>query len=809
MPNRTTRGRPRSRSPSRGQTTRRSPNRRAQTQRKHPGLISGFFKLVGFAILGTCLLGAVALGVYMLELDRKIHNKFEGKRWALPARVYARPLEVFAGMRLSSDALIAQLNLIPYHKLDYPQRPGTYSQHGQAIDIYTRAFAFWDGTEQARKVRLTFNRNTLQTIRSLDNQPPPTLMRLEPAEIASIYPTHGEDRILVKHEQLPSILVDALIAVEDRSYYNHFGIDLRGISRAFVANLRAGRIVQGGSTLTQQLVKNFFLSNERSYARKINEILMALLIEWRYDKNEILEAYANEVNLGQDGGRSINGLGLASQFYFNRALDELDLHHVALLVGLVKGPSKYDPHRHPQAAKQRRALVLNIMAQQNLISRRDAQIAQQMPLEIVARIPRANSRYPAFLDLVRRHLRENYREQDLTSEGLKIFTTLDPNIQEAAEQSLITILPKLEKKARLETGLLQAAMIVADNQTGELRAIVGGRDVRLAGFNRAISAQRPAGSLLKPAVYLTALENPEIYTLATMLDDVNPLIHTTYDGTLWEPQNYDKKMHGWVMLRDALAKSHNIPTARLGLDLDLTRVVKTLKRLGLDHRNIPPYPSLVLGSLDVSPLEVAQIYSAFASGGYRLPLRTITEVTAANGKPLPRLYSLSLQQAIDAGPAYLIISALQKVVQSGTASAAGRAFPNLGLAGKTGTTDELRDSWFAGFSGNILSVAWVGRDDNQPAGLSGSKGALPLWIDVMRRLPLEPLQPHEPADVEQILIDPRSGQLANNSCRGAEWMPFLTGSEPRYLAPCAGGGSTSDETASEDSLGSFFRRLLE
>lgn len=771
--------------------------------------------LFGLLILGGGLVGALALGVYMTQLNGVIQAKFEGKRWALPARVYARPLQLFPGAELNAEQFAAEIGLLPYRAGSNPNRPGTYSRRDNLFDVYTRSFTFWDGVEPSRKVRLRFGNKNLQAIEGLDAQAAPTLMRLEPVEIAGIYPAHGEDRVLVKFENIPPALIDTLMAVEDRSFYSHFGVDPKGITRAFLANLRAGRTVQGGSTLTQQLIKNFFLTSERSYKRKINEILMALLVEWHYDKHEILEAYANEAYLGQDGGRSVHGFGLASRFYFDRALTELDLHHIALLVGMVQAPSKYDPRRFPGQATQRRATVLDVMVDQHLISADDAVIAKQMPLDVTPKAPKGRGRYPAFLELVRRQLRQNYREEDLTSEGLKVFTTLDPDIQSRTEQALLSRLPKLDKKAGFKPGTLETAAVVADTQTGEIRAIVGARDVRLEGFNRALDAKRPAGSLLKPAVYLAALERPLDYTLATLLDD-SALAFKAGNGQVWEPKNYDKRFHGQVMLMDSLVRSYNVATARLGLDLDAINVVKILKRLGLGG-DIKPFPSLVLGAVDVSPYEIAQLYATFASGGYRLPLRAITEVTGVDGQPLPRLYSLSLEQAVKPGPSYLITRAMQRVAETGTAKSVAKLMPNMGIAGKTGTTDELRDSWFAGFSGNYLSVVWLGRDDNKPAKLTGATGALPLWIDIMKQLPSVPLALAEPSGIEWLLIDPLSGRLADTNCSGALKMPFMAGSAPMNWAPCSyyqtnsanTNGNANTTTQDSENMGSFFNRLLQ
>ena len=795
---------------------------RNKSKGRRPSAIKAALRLIGFVLLGGTTILALAVGVYALKVDSELRAQFDGKRWAIPARVYARPLELFSGLAMSADQFLSELELLRYRAADDPRLPGTYARNGASFEVITRSFAFWDGAEASRHIRVGFEGDSLETLDALDSQGDPGLWRMEPAEIAGIYPSHKEDRILVKREEIPSVLVDALIAVEDRSFYEHWGVDVKGIMRALIANLKAGRTVQGGSTLTQQLVKNFFLTNVRTVKRKLNEMLRAVLIELHYSKDEILEAYANEVYLGQDGDRAIHGLGLASRFYFGRRLDELNLHHVALLVGLIRGPSYYDPRRHPERAEARRELVLNVMVDQNLVSAEDAAIAKAMPLDVLAEPPSGISRYPAFIELVQRQLREHYREEDLTTEGLKIFTTLNPQVQKAAEQAIITKLPDLEKaKAKAEE--LDAAAVLANPQTGEVLAVVGGREVRLAGFNRALDAQRPIGSLVKPAVYLTALEYPGRYTLATLLNDRTPLVYSDGRGKKWSPSNYDKRYHGEVLLQEALAHSYNVPTARLGLDLGVMEVVKTLQRLGIE-KDPQPYPSLLLGSLDLSPFEVTQMYETFASGGFRIPLRAIREVTTAEGEPLQR-YPLRVEKAIEPGPAYLITKAMQRVVESGTASAMKQLIPSeLGIAGKTGTTDDYRDSWFAGFSGNVVAVVWIGRDDNQPTGLSGSSGALRVWMEIMKNLHLEPVALAPPSQIEYVPIDPRSGLLADGNCRGRRSIPFLAGSAPYYPAPCSAAyysgrqdylqddGYTSGPSrpaSSEDAIDEFFRRLME
>lgn len=815
-------------------------------------MVRSLLSLVFSLVLGGVLLGGLGLGIYMLYLDAVIRAEFDQKRWAMPAKVYARPLELFESMALSADAFAEELRLLRYRDMNCPETPpqpannkrrirrkappvqvctpppggaqsptssGSYVREGETFEIATRDFTFWDSAEPTRRVRLTFAGNLLVEIASLDGQEKPGLLRMDPPEIAGIYPSHYEDRILLKGEDLPPALVDTLLAVEDRSFFEHAGINPKGIFRALVANLRAGRTVQGGSTLTQQLVKTLFLSNERTFRRKINEVLMAILIDSRYGKNEILEAYTNAIYLGQDGSRAIHGFGLASQFYFGKPLEELDLHQLALLVGIIKGPSVYDPRKHPEPAKERRSLVLDIMAEQNLISAEDATVAKEMPLDVMPKTASGITAYPAFLELVQRQLRQYYKAEDLLTEGLRVFTTLDPRTQAVAENTITSQLPALEKSEH-RARPLQGAAVVADTQNGEVLAMVGDREPKALGFNRALDAKRLAGSLVKPIVYLTALEQPERYTLVTLLND-SPLVYTS-GGQRWTPANYDRRYHGRVTLRDALARSYNIPAVRVGLDMDVINVVEMLRRLGFE-RDLKPYPSLLLGAFDATPFEIAQVYASMASGGFRIPLRAIREVTDSKGQSLQH-YSLDVTKAVEPGPAYLITHAMQQVVKAGTASAVkGRLSPELNLAGKTGTTDDYRDSWFAGFSGNRIAVVWLGRDDNKPTGFSGSSGALRVWMDLMVGLALEPVDTPPPADVEEIRVDPHSGLRLGSGCGRGQAVPFMIGSGPKGSASChapppvrrarklpsGADGPGQDGAGEPDGMSDFFRQLME
>jgi penicillin-binding protein 1B len=781
--------------------------RRSSKSKPHPrksgGRRRGWLRTLGRWLI-LPLLGLTLVGVlYGIYLDQVVQTRFEGRRWTLPARVYARPLELFAGRRLSPDALQEELERLGYTRTKHPNRPGAYSRHRQRFLLRTRPFSFWDGKESSRYLEVKFKDGRIASLKPAAGGPDPGLARLDAAHIGSIYPAHQEDRMLLQRKELPELLVRTLLAVEDRHFYQHHGVDQLAILRALWSNLRAGRVVQGGSTLTQQLIKSFYLSNERSLPRKLHEAAMALLLERRYGKEEILEAYANEIYMGQDGRRAIHGFALASLFYFNRPLAELDLARTALLVGLIKGPSLYNPRGHPERARQRRNLVLDLLAQQGVASAEQVTTAKRAELGVSRKGGRPTGRYPAFMELVRRQLKRDYREADLNSEGLRIFTTLDPLVQVRAEQAIARRLPQMEKSKR--SAELEAAAVVAGAENGEVLALVGGRRSGYSGFNRALEAVRPIGSLIKPVVYLEALSRPDRYTPVSPLKD-QPVQLKGRDGKLWRPKNFDGKTHGRVPLYQALARSYNLATVNLGMDLGLQRVVQRLQDLGLE-REVRPLPSLLLGSLSLTPLEVAQLYQGLAAGGFRAPLRAVREVLDANGRSLSR-YPLEMQQVADPGPVHLLNWVLGQVVEQGTGRGLKKQLPKgLRVAGKTGTSDDYRDSWFAGFSGDKVAVVWVGRDDNKPAGLSGSTGAMRVWGDIIAGSDSAPLLAQPPRDVEILWVEPASGLLADAQCPGALQVPFLRGSGPREKAAC--GRKENRVRRKENPVKNFFERFFQ
>jgi penicillin-binding protein 1B len=784
---------------------------------KLPSSLSNRFpfniKLPGKALRLFALLLLLGLSGYIYYLDVTIREAFEGRKFALPARVYGRALEVYPGLKLTREQLVDEFKSIGYHENPQPDEAATYKNTLNGIEFTTREFVFGDGPQSLQHLRIEFADGMVSSLQVRGgNDADVPLLRMEPPVIGGIYPGHNEDRELVRINQVPKALIDALIATEDRKFYTHWGIDPRGIARALYKTV-TGKRIEGGSTLTQQLVKNFFLSSERTLSRKANEVLMALLLEMHYSKDEILETYLNEIFLGQDASRAIHGFGLASYFYFDRPLGRLEPQQIATLVGMVKGPSVYDPRKHPELALKRRNVVLQVMVSQNVITQTQFLAARQKPLGVVQRAPAGTSPYPAFLQFVHRQLERDYREDDLRSEGLRIFTTLDPFVQHRAEKALASRLAAIEKFRRIAANTLEGAVVVSSTQNGEIQAMVGGRDARYAGYNRAIDAQRPIGSLAKPIVYLTALEDPQRYTLITPLDD-SPLVWSQPGTTDWNPQNYDHQFHGMVQLRTALAHSYNVATARLGIELGVKHILDKLPLYGIEQQP-PPFASSLLGAFGLSPVEVTQLYQTFADGGFRTPLRAIRAIVTADGKPLQR-YPLNVEPVASPAAVYLLTSALQGVVREGTAQSLINWLPaEMNAAGKTGTTDDLRDSWFAGYTGDRVAVVWVGNDDNKPTGLTGASGAMTVWGEMMKNIQSEPLEPLMPEEIEMVKVDPASGLRYDEGCEAGILLPFIKGSAPAETSPCSVSSASAamDEAKPEPKQDSgkknWFQRLFD
>ncbi|OEF04111.1 penicillin-binding protein 1B [Vibrio genomosp. F10] len=708
------------RKPAAGKATRK---KKTVNQRSWLKLLWSFgwkASLAGLALL-------IFVGVY---LDSVVKQKFEGQLFSLPTVVYARIMTITPGSSVSVKQLSNELDVLNYRKVRQPRHPGEYSSSSTKLEMIRRPFEFSDGPEPSRHVMVHFNDSGVDRIQSLEKNGNLGYLRIDPKMLGMLEKNTDEQRLFLRRNQFPEVMVDALLVTEDRHFYQHDGVSPVAIARAMVVNVKAGRTVQGGSTLTQQLSKNLFLSSDRTLWRKVREAYIALILDYRYSKDRILEAYLNEVYLGQSGGEAIHGFGLASRLYFGQPIDELRIDQLALLVGMVKGPSYYNPIRHPERAKTRRDLVLRLMMQQDILTAQQYDQAASRPLDIQDN-PRIASRQPAYFQQVNIELKEKVGSAFQSQMGLRVFTSLDPVSQKELEKAIATKIPELAKKAG---NSLEGAAVAVDRHSGEIRAMVGGKRTGYDGFNRALNASRQIGSLAKPAVYLTALEAPEQYNLATTLQD-KPISLKGSKGNVWSPRNYDRQFRGEVPLYEALSKSLNVPTVQLGMKLGIPAVMDTLEKLGVDRSEIRPVPSMFLGSFTLTPFQVAQMYQTLTNSGKKAQLSALRSVLDQEGNVLyesiPRVQQRVSQQA-----AWLTTYAMKLAVVEGTGRYLHGPFSWAALAGKTGTSNDTRDSWFVGVDGREVTAIWLGRDDNQPTKLTGSSGALRVYSEYLtNRIP--------------------------------------------------------------------------
>lgn len=699
-------------------------------------------------LLKLFIVFVVLMAIYGVYLDQKIRSRIDGKVWQLPAAVYGRMVNLEPDMSITKNEMVKLLEATQYRQVSKMTRPGEFTVQANSIEMIRRPFDFPDSKEGQVRARLTFDGDRLDTIENMDNNRQFGFFRLDPRLITMLSSANGEQRLFVARNGFPDLLVDTLLATEDRHFYEHDGISLYSIGRAVLANLTAGRTVQGASTLTQQLVKNLFLSSERSYWRKANEAYMAVLMDARYSKDRILELYMNEVYLGQSGDNEIRGFPLASLYYFGRPVEELSLDQQALLVGMVKGASIYNPWRNPKLALERRNLVLRLLQQQQVIDQELYDMLSARPLGVQ---PRGGviSPQPAFMQLVRQELQSKLGDKVKDLSGVKIFTTFDSVAQDAAEKAAVEGIPALKKQRKLSD--LETAMVVVDRNSGEVRAMVGGAEPQFAGYNRAMQARRSIGSLAKPATYLTALSQPNQYRLNTWVADA-PISLRQPNGQVWSPQNDDKQFSGQVMLVDALTRSMNVPTVNLGMSLGLPAIVDTWQKLGVAKDQLHPVPAMILGALNLTPIEVAQAFQTIASGGNRAPLSALRSVIAEDGSVLYQSFPQA-ERAVPAQAAYMTLWTMQQVVQRGTGRQLGAKYPGLHLAGKTGTTNNNVDTWFAGIDGREVVITWVGRDNNQPTKLYGASGAMSIYQRYLANQSPVPLNLVAPEDIVDMGVD--------------------------------------------------------
>ena len=710
---------------------------------------------------------AVLLAAYGFYLNQQIKERLDGKVWDLPAAVYGRMVNLEPGMDYSQAEMTRLLEGMQYRKVSKITTSGEFVVRGNTIEILRRPFNFPDQKEGQILARMVFENNSLSKIENMENGRSFGFFRLDPKLITMMQSANNEQRLVLPLADFPESLVKILLETEDRNFYEHDGVSLYSIGRAVVANLTAGRSIQGGSTLTQQLVKNLFLTNERTLKRKANEAYMAILLDYNYGKERILELYLNEVFLGQNGNDEIRGFPLASLYYFGRPINELSFDQQALLVGMVQGASTYNPWTKPQNAIKRRNIVLKILETRGVIDQEMYQVLSARPLGVKNKEGLVASQ-PAFMQMVRLELNEKLGDKVKELSGAKIFTTLDPVAQTAAENAVENGVADLRKTRKLDD--IEGAMVVVDRVNGEVRAMVGGSQPQFSGFNRALNARRSIGSLAKPPVYLAALSEPDRYRLNTWLKD-EPLT-VKVGNQNWSPRNYSRNFNGRMMLVDALAKSQNIPTVNLGLDVGLDQVFNTFVRLGAPAAAMEKVPAMLLGAVNLTPAEVAQVYQTIGGEGNRAKLSSLRSVIDGDGNEIYQSYP-SAERAVPSQAAYLTLYGMQQVVNQGTGRVLLSKYGKYNLAGKTGTTNDLRDSWYAGIDGKEVAIVWVGRDNNGPTQLTGATGALKVYqryLDNQAPLALINRAPEGIVDM-QVTAD---GQLSCSNFGGGRMLPIWT-----------------------------------
>lgn len=740
---------------------------------------------IGFLVgLGAFLL----LGIWAY---RESVGRFEVRRLSLPTRIFADYLPLKEGMPLQRDDLLEKLDRLGYREVEQLTQPGEFRSGKQGIEIHTRNFSHPSGAYRAQPIRIVLNQSRIETIVS-PRDAPVVDAALEPELLTSILGDELENRRPVTLEQVPKHLQDAVIVTEDVRFWRHPGVDPFGIVRALFRNVRAGGVEEGASTLTQQLVKNYFLTTERTMRRKIVEAFMAVVLDARYSKREILEAYLNDIYLGRNRSISILGVGEASRFYFGKPVAEITVAEAALLAGMIRSPNNLSPFAHAERAKQRRDTVLGLMLRNKKID----QATHDKALN--ARLPRKPFRektgltsIPFYVDRVLQEMRRDYGLDDVKGRGLQIYTAIDLGAQDFAARTLDNGLRNLERSSsrlRNHSTPLQGAIVHVDVQTGEIRALVGGRDYNRSQFNRALSAKRQVGSLFKPFVYLTAFEpslSNQNITPATLVSDTRFILKRRFSAD-WSPRNYEERYHGTVTVRAALEQSLNSASVRIGLACGVEPILRTARTLGV-VTELDPNPSILLGAADIPPIEMVDAYTTMARMGSRVPLRTIRFVTNDRNRVVAAAEAVEPVQVFPARDVYLLNHVMRGVMERGTAARSKGMGFRKPAAGKTGTTNDKRDSWFIGYTPMTLALTWIGFDDNAPVGLSGSDGAVPIWTRYM--IGATAGQPELdfalPQGISFVQVDESSGGLSTIECPANVVVneAFKAGTEPGHPCP--------------------------
>ena len=707
-----------------------------------------------------------------------------------PRLIYGAPFLLKPDLDVVASHLIERLNRLGYQAVETPVRaPGEFRVSPGEIDIYLHEFS--DFHLRPIPARLVLEQGRVARVLSIQTGDELFPAYLEPQLISGLRGASRQVREWVSYEDLSPRFLDILLAIEDRRFFSHPGIDPIAVGRAVWTNVTRGTVIQGGSTITQQLAKNLFYSPQRTFGRKLKESIAALVLEAKYRKQAILESYANEIYLGQVGSVSIYGVGEAAHRYFGKRMDTLSLEEAALLVGMIKGPNTYSPLRNAALAKQRRDVVLGRLHEQGLIT--DEAWAQAVKAPVQVMPPQDTlADAPFFVDYLLRQVEEATGAP--LPDGVRAYTTLDPVLQRLATQTLESELTKLETTYPALKGhptVLQGALVAIDPKTGGILAMVGSRDYRTSQFNRAVQAKRQPGSLFKPLVYLAAMEarrelaGGQPVTAATSIVD-EPVTFESATGR-WTPQNYDHKFHGTVSLRTALEQSLNIPAVKIAQLVGTKRILHLAEKLGI-RSPLADNLSIALGTSGVSLLEMTSAFGVLAHEGISMAPTALQAVMTPEGDPAWH-HTPARHQAVSPQAAYVMTSLLKGVVERGTAAKA-KAMGLRGIvAGKTGTTDGYRDAWFIGYTPDVVVGAWVGFDDEEALHLTGAQAALPMWVEFVRQiLPAAPRDFVEPPAVITRDIDPQSSQLATSKCPQRSAELFIEGTEPSVYCEVHGSG---------------------
>lgn len=748
--------------------------------RRRKSYTGSVFKGTGLALAFL----SIGLLVYCWFLSLEIENRFSGRRWSIPSKVYSDTTLLYPGQDVNRKLLEHKLRRLGYRSVPYkPKTEGEMRMTGPTLALYLHQLDLPSGKREGFPVRITFRKKRIESIVHLERGEGIPLLELEPEQLMLFFGSEREQRRLISIKQVPEHVIHAILAAEDTRFFTHHGIDPRGILRAIYSNLRHARVREGGSTITQQLAKNYFLTPERTLSRKMKEVLMSITMEVMYKKNEILEIYLNEIYLGQKGSVAVNGMGEASHFYFGKPVEELLPEEGAVIAGLIRAPNLYSPYVDKMRCRNRRDTILRLMKSHGWLDREQLETSLAAPVS-PAGYEKYGRKAPYFMDYLSDQLRTLYPSEALTSLGLTILTTLDTQVQRAAERALAMGLARLESSKpslkRTNPGQkLQGAILVMQPKTGYILAMVGGRDYSQSQFNRITQARRQPGSAFKPFVFLSGLDQ---FNPVSQLSNVEK----TYmvDGKPWSPRNYAPVPEERLSLRKALAHSVNLAAVDLGMTVGLDHVVETASRFQF-MTPLRPYPSLFLGASEVVPLELARAYCSFSADGmlpYPLSLKDIMD---DKGDVIQRRH-MNVERVMSPAKAFLMSSLLQSVVEEGTARSLNHMGIDYPVAGKTGTTNDFRDAWFVGYTPDILALVWIGFDDGTSIGVSGSSAALPIWADLMKAVPQHVSGDwfRMPPGIVELTVCAESMQpAAEGRCSETFNEFFLEGHEPEETCP--------------------------